>query len=97
MFDVRERDDTHLDDGADPIERIETAVADLAGEDREHWTRHAFSERVVELVRVRERLDAECGVSPAGENGRGKPTGPCRLPPGWSIAPGLLRSGPGGW
>ena len=59
MFDVMDRDSTHLDDGADPIERIETAVGDLAGEDREQWTSHALSERVVDLVRVRERLDAE--------------------------------------
>ena len=59
MFDVMERDGTHLDDGADPIERIETAIADLAGEDRAYWTSHALSERLIELVRVRERLDAE--------------------------------------
>jgi hypothetical protein len=59
MFDVLERDGALLDDGGDPIRRIENAVADLAGEDREHWTSHALSERVIELVRVRERLDAE--------------------------------------
>ena len=59
MFDLMERDGAHLDDGGDPIERIETAVADLAGEDREQWTSHTLSERVVDLVRVRERLDAE--------------------------------------
>jgi hypothetical protein len=34
MFDVLERGGTHLDEGGDPIERIETAVAALAGEDR---------------------------------------------------------------
>jgi hypothetical protein len=59
MFDLMERDGAHLDDGADPIRRIETGIAALGGEDREQWTSHTLSERVVDLVRVRDRLDAE--------------------------------------
>jgi hypothetical protein len=59
MFDMMERDHALLGDGGDPMERIETGIAHLAGEEREHWTSHALSERVVDLVRVRERLDAE--------------------------------------
>jgi hypothetical protein len=38
-----ERVDALVDDGGDPIQRIDTAVADLAGVDREHWTSHMLS------------------------------------------------------
>ncbi len=59
MFDVVERDEAFVDDGGDPIERIATAVAALAGEERDTWTSHALSERVAELAAVQERLTAE--------------------------------------
>jgi hypothetical protein len=45
--------------GDDPVLRIRMAVAVLAGEDRDGWTAAARSERLQELLEVRERLDAE--------------------------------------
>jgi hypothetical protein len=43
----------------DPVERIRSAVAELAVEARDGWTADALSERLVEVLEVRERLDAE--------------------------------------
>ncbi len=45
--------------GDDPVLQMRLAVAELAGEDREGWTGSALSERLKELLEVRERLDAE--------------------------------------
>ncbi len=44
--------------GDDPVLQIRMAIAELAGEDRESWTGAAMSERLIELLEVRERLDA---------------------------------------
>ena len=44
---------------SDPVLQIRMGLAALAGEDRGGWTGGAMSERVVELVETRERLDAE--------------------------------------
>ena len=45
--------------GDDPVLQIRMAIAVLAGEGRESWTGGALSERLVELLEVRERFDAE--------------------------------------
>jgi hypothetical protein len=51
MFDMEGRRDL--------IDRIATAVAGLASEERDHWPAPALSERVLELLAVQERLHAE--------------------------------------
>ena len=51
--------DTSALGGDDPVLRIRLGVAGLAGENRESWTGVAKSERLVELLEIRERLDAE--------------------------------------
>ena len=43
----------------DPVLQIRLGVAALAGEDRSTWTGVAKSERLIELLDTRERLDAE--------------------------------------
>jgi hypothetical protein len=43
----------------DPVLQIRMGIAGLAGEDRDSWTGSLLSERLVELLEVRERLDAE--------------------------------------
>jgi hypothetical protein len=43
----------------DPVLQIRMALADLAGEELEDWTGSAKSSRVLELLEVAERLDAE--------------------------------------
>jgi hypothetical protein len=43
----------------DPVLQIRMGIAALAGEDRDSWTGTAMSERLGELLEVRERLDAE--------------------------------------
>jgi len=48
-----------LVDDADPVLQTRLALAQLAGEDRDHWTTGALSERVLELLDVQERLSAE--------------------------------------
>jgi Domain of unknown function (DUF222) len=45
--------------GSDPIETIREAVGELAGDDLRGWSASARSERLVELVAVAERLQAE--------------------------------------
>jgi hypothetical protein len=45
--------------GSDPIETIREAVGDLAGDDLRGWSAAGRSERLVELLRVAERLQAE--------------------------------------
>jgi hypothetical protein len=45
--------------GNDPVERIRLALEELGSEDRRHWTGAARSERLVELIAVAERLQAE--------------------------------------
>jgi hypothetical protein len=42
----------------DPVERIRSAVAELAVEARDGWTADALSQRLVEVLEVRDRLDA---------------------------------------
>jgi hypothetical protein len=58
MFDVTEPTDTPLGN-SDPVLQIRMGIAALAGEHRDGWTGTALSERLVELVEVRERLEAE--------------------------------------
>ncbi len=58
MLDIQESDSPPID-GSDPVLRIRLGVATLAGEDRSHWTAGAKSDRLVELLEIRERLDAE--------------------------------------
>ncbi len=41
------------------ITSIRAGLDGLGGEDREHWTGNALSDRLTELVHLRERLDAE--------------------------------------
>ncbi len=45
--------------GGDPVLQIRMGIAALAGEDRHGWTGGGLSERLLELLEVRERLDAE--------------------------------------
>ena len=45
--------------GDDPIEQIRRAVEELAAEDRREWSGSARSDRLVELIEVAERLQAE--------------------------------------
>jgi hypothetical protein len=46
-------------DSKDPVLQIRLGIAGLTGEDRDGWTGASLSERVTEVVEVRERLDAE--------------------------------------
>jgi hypothetical protein len=57
MFEI---DDMRADSGwVDPISGIRAELSVLAGEDRAEWTAPMLSERLVELLEVRDRLDAE--------------------------------------
>lgn len=56
MFDTTEHSAT---DSGDPIAQMRTGVTALAAENRQGWTGTAKSERLVELLELRERLDAE--------------------------------------
>jgi hypothetical protein len=53
-------------DSGDPVLQIRMATAVLAAEDRSSWTGYALSERLVELLEAKERLDAEI-VRAAGD------------------------------
>jgi hypothetical protein len=78
---------------ADPVAAVAAGVTGLAAEDRGHWNGTALSDRLVQLLEVRERFDAEITrLSPHNgtRGGRGKPTEPCHRPRGWRIA---ARSG----
>jgi hypothetical protein len=52
MFDATEARPT------DPVAAITTGITNLAAEDRDHWTGATLSDRLIELLEVRERLDA---------------------------------------
>jgi len=58
MFDIQESVTQPVEDG-DPVLRLRLGVAALAGEDPSIWAGTAKSERLVELLEIRERLDAE--------------------------------------
>jgi hypothetical protein len=58
MIGIQESGTPPIDSG-DPVLQIRLGIAALAGEDRDGWTGSALSERVVEVVEIRERLDAE--------------------------------------
>jgi hypothetical protein len=51
---------------SDPVAGISAGVEALRGEDRDHWPGSALSDRLIQLVELRERLDVEvtrlCGV-----------------------------------
>jgi len=59
MFDMLNRAEHLQDEGLDPALKTRIALAELAGQDRDHWSGLGLSERVAELVELRERLDAE--------------------------------------
>ena len=62
MFDSRDiHEDTNwlLGDDLDPVLQMRMAMLDLAGEDRDDWLAPALSDRVVEVLELRERLEAE--------------------------------------
>jgi hypothetical protein len=46
-------------DNSDPVLQIRMGIAALSGEDRDGWTGSAMSERVTEMLEIRERFDAE--------------------------------------
>lgn len=56
MFDMKDVEATAADD---PASRMKVDIAELAVEERDDWTAQALSERLVELLEVRERLNAE--------------------------------------
>ena len=56
---VIQQSDSTLIDGNDPVLQIRLGVATLGGEDRSCWAGTAKSDRLVELLEIRERLDAE--------------------------------------
>lgn len=58
MLDIQESLSPSVD-SVDPARRMRHDVAALAAEDRTGWTGLAKSDRVVELLEIRERLDAE--------------------------------------
>ena len=58
MFDTKEPAPSPIDSG-DPVLQMRMCVAVLASEDRNGWTGRAKSERLQELLELRERLDAE--------------------------------------
>ncbi len=57
MFDIAEWDAAVVP--SDPADRMRGNLADLALEDRDGWHGDALSARLVELLELRERLDAE--------------------------------------
>lgn len=59
MFDIIDRPYTMSATHLDPLLGMQAVLAELAAEDRHGWTAGALSERVTELMDVRERLDAE--------------------------------------
>jgi hypothetical protein len=61
MFDTKAPENSTDDTGiqGDPVLGMRLCVAALSAEDRDHWLGSALSERVMELMEIRERLDAE--------------------------------------
>ena len=59
MFDIHEETNWLLGDDLDPVLQMRMAMLDLAGEDRDDWLAPALSDRVVEVLELRERLEAE--------------------------------------
>jgi len=59
MFDMLDRTVPPLDGGGGPVSEMHNLLAEVADEDREHWFGSALSERLIEPVELRERLDAE--------------------------------------
>jgi hypothetical protein len=58
MFGIRESGTPSVDSD-DPVLQIRRGIATLASENRGGWTGTALSERVAELIEIRERFDAE--------------------------------------
>jgi hypothetical protein len=58
MLAIQESGGRSIDSG-DPVFQIRLGIAALAGEDRTGWNATSQSERVVELLEIRERLEAE--------------------------------------
>lgn len=57
MFEVSDWGDaTH---GSDPLARLQAGIGELSAEDRSGWTGDSLSDRLVDVLEVRERLDAE--------------------------------------
>jgi hypothetical protein len=61
MFDTKKPKGITADAGIqnDPVLAVRLSLASLSSEDREGWLESALSARVVELMEIRERLDAE--------------------------------------
>lgn len=60
MFDILERGPAPASPAtADPISQIQAGIAELATEDRTHWTADSLSGRLLDLLETRDRLDAE--------------------------------------
>ncbi len=57
MFDTIEWEAAHAT--TDPLTRMRTDVAELSTEQRTHWTGDSLSARLLELLELRERIDAE--------------------------------------
>lgn len=57
MFDMMEREETAA--ATDPVVRMRADLGEVSLDDLEGWNADGLSERLVELVEVRERLDAE--------------------------------------
>jgi hypothetical protein len=55
---------------ADPVAAVAAGVTGLAAEDRGHWPATALSDRLVQLLEVRERFDAEITRLTGQWNGR---------------------------
>jgi hypothetical protein len=81
----------------DAVLQIRLAVADLAAEDRDHWTGSAKSARLLELLEVAERLRAEV-VRLAGEwhGDRAWEIDGALSPKGWLIHRAALSAGEAG-
>lgn len=58
MLGIQESKASPVDSG-DPVLQTRMGVAALAGEDRDGWTGGALSERVAEVIEIKERLQAE--------------------------------------
>jgi hypothetical protein len=58
MIGIQESDNLPIGSN-DPVLQIRMGVAALSGEDRHAWTGGSLSERLQELLEIRERLDAE--------------------------------------
>ncbi len=57
MFDTTEWDTAVV--SADPLQRMKADLAEAAGEDRTEWNADSLSSQLIDLIELRERIDAE--------------------------------------